>query len=444
MNALVKYLGFLYQNHNLLQLSSVILGTEDVDAKLRAIMKPIQRLPIDPTTLQEFKTFFKYLAFVASAAKAPVRQKMLQETLTRIAKAGEAENIERWCWWTPAQLSLLDQADRLTRVILIGGNGTGKTVMLDAFTAKIAKEHPDKKVTFAIHQSLPYARPLLQLDLELKYEKAKLQNVTVATFKEVSELNLTNCHTVCVDEIAMGLVKPEDLHAIRSNSLWIVIRETNRLGENHEEYLRQIFPGWVIVNLSYPLRTSRNLSDKIKNEEVYDRTHTNNFNESLKVAPNMPLGPNPLILLKAEGSYYTRLQKAFSVLGIDKSALIILDSSMRPTFEEIQAVKATYTNHELADNTAVYICVGIEAVKACRRPQGPPLMWFRSDYANVSDGKASIKEWMKGKNRNISGRDLLTESMCVPGYEADLVIYLGIDDVSAYMSRCRGQFVQIE
>ena len=265
----------------------------------------------------------------------------------------------------------------------------------------------------------------------------------MATFKEVSELNLTNCHTVCVDEIAMGLVKPEDLHAIRSNSLWIVIRETNRLGENHEEYLRQIFPGWVIVNLSYPLRTSRNLSDKIKNEEVYDRTHTNNFNESLKVAPNMPLGPNPLILLKAEGSYYTRLQKAFSVLGIDKSALIILDSSMRPTFEEIQAVKATYTHKESAENIAEYVLVGIEAVKACQRPQGPPLLWFRSDYASISDGKASIKEWMKGKNRNISGRDLLTESMCVPGYEADLVIYLGIDDVSAYMSRCRGQFVNI-
>ena len=91
----------------------------EVKAKLNAILKPIQRLPIDPTTLQEFKTFFKYLAFVASAAKAPVRQQMLHETLARIAKAGAAENIERWCWWTPAQLSLLDLANRLTRVILI-------------------------------------------------------------------------------------------------------------------------------------------------------------------------------------------------------------------------------------------------------------------------------------------------------------------------------------
>ena len=66
-------------------------------------------------------------------------------------------------------------------------------------------------------------------------------------------------------------------------------------------------------------------------------------------------------------------------------------------------------------------------------------------YAFVSDDKASIKEWMAGKNKNICGKDLITDQACVPGYEADFVIYLGPNDndVSAYMSRCRGQFVHI-
>ena len=58
---------------------------------------------------------------------------MLQKTLDIITKAGASENIERWSWWTPTQHSLLELAERLSRVILIGGNGTGKTVMLDAF-----------------------------------------------------------------------------------------------------------------------------------------------------------------------------------------------------------------------------------------------------------------------------------------------------------------------
>ena len=77
---------------------------------------------MDPNTFEEFKTIFKYLAFVACAAKAPVRQKMLDETLAVISKAGTAENIERWCWWSPDQLSLLEQAENLPRVILIGND----------------------------------------------------------------------------------------------------------------------------------------------------------------------------------------------------------------------------------------------------------------------------------------------------------------------------------
>ena len=82
-------------------------------------------------TVNDFKTIFQYLAFVACAAKAPIRQKMLNESLQRVEKAGDTENIQRWCFWTPSQLSLMQQADKLDRVILIGGNGTGKTALLD-------------------------------------------------------------------------------------------------------------------------------------------------------------------------------------------------------------------------------------------------------------------------------------------------------------------------
>ena len=44
------------------------------------------------------------------------------------------------------------------------------------------------------------------------------------------------------------------------------------------------------------------------------------------------------------------------------------------------------------------------------------------------------------------GKDLITDINCVTGWEADFVIYLGLRDVDefAFMSRCRGQFVQIE
>merc|ERR1719203_840556 len=108
----------------------------------------------------------------------------------------------------------------------------------------MAKEHPEENLTFAIHKSLSEPRPLLQLDLEVKYEKLRLNNVTVVTFEKLfhlSDANLLN-DTVCVDEINMEDVKPEELNAIQARTLWIVIRNTNQEG-NPEEYLRNKFPG---------------------------------------------------------------------------------------------------------------------------------------------------------------------------------------------------------
>ena len=102
-------------------------------------------------TIEEFKTIFKYLAFVACAAKAPIRQKLLDETLDRISKAGDTENIQRWCFWTPSQLSLMESADKIHRMVIIGGNGTGKTLMLDTYATKLANEQKD--VIIVIHHT---------------------------------------------------------------------------------------------------------------------------------------------------------------------------------------------------------------------------------------------------------------------------------------------------
>ena len=92
----------------------LFLGIDEVEIKLNAAMKHKHKL-MDLSTIEEFKTIFKYLTFVACAAKAPFRQKMLDETLNQIKKVGSAENIQRWCWWTPSQLSLMQQADKLDR-----------------------------------------------------------------------------------------------------------------------------------------------------------------------------------------------------------------------------------------------------------------------------------------------------------------------------------------
>ena len=187
-------------------------------------------------TIEEFKIIFKYLAFVACSAKAPIRQKMLDADLDLINKAGSAENIQRWCAWTPTQLSLMELAHQLSRVVLIGGNGTGKTLMLETFVMKTAKENPNDAVIFAIHQEYSEFRPLLQLQFEVRFEE--LQNVTVKTFVNLSDLDLDNCANthICIDEVEVRNVPLEDLQKIPAKSIWIVLRDPD--SDNPEKDLK--------------------------------------------------------------------------------------------------------------------------------------------------------------------------------------------------------------
>ena len=116
---------------------------------------------------------------------------------------------------------------------------------------------------------------------------------------------------------------------------------------------------------------------------------------------------------------------------------------MKPSSKEIQDAKTNTPHQKLTktkDKQTQNYLVAIEALKDCKRPHHPPLQWFSSRYASISNSEDDIKEWMKGRNK----RDLIIDSECVAGYEADFIILLGSKNVEAYMSRCRGQFVHID
>ena len=94
----------------------------------------------------------------------------------------------------------------------------------------------------------------------------------------------------------------------------------------HEEYLKTNFPDWVIVNLSYPLRTSKNLSEKILSlcsPLTLGSHHDNAFNGSLNLTSNIPIGPQPLLL--TEGSEEARFKYALTKVVKDRTAMIIVE-----------------------------------------------------------------------------------------------------------------------
>ena len=73
--------------------------------------------------------------------------------------------------------------------------------------------------------------------------------------------NCANTH-ICIDEVDVVDVPLEDLQKIQAKSIWTVIRDPQ--SKNPEEDLKEKLPGWHIVNLTHPLRTSKNISIKVK------------------------------------------------------------------------------------------------------------------------------------------------------------------------------------
>ena len=124
---------------------------------------------------------------------------------------------------------------------------------------------------------------------------------------------------------------------------------------------------------------------------------------ALIVTENMPLGPEPLIFQRQKGSYRERIEDTYSQVNKDIPVVIILDwSDMKPTSKEIQEAKLSTLYRKLAeknDKQSQNYLVAIEAVKACQRFNKPPLQWFSSRYANISNTEEEIKQWMKNRNK---------------------------------------------
>ena len=91
---------------------------------------------------RDFTTMVKYLAFAACAAKAPVTQSLIKEIDDRVQIAGSPQNIERWMFWTVPQTTFLANATSQQKILLLGGNGVGKTVLMIERPKQLAINKP--------------------------------------------------------------------------------------------------------------------------------------------------------------------------------------------------------------------------------------------------------------------------------------------------------------
>ena len=432
-----------------------------------------------------------YLAFIGCAGRAFIKQRIEDVTSQLVARAGSIENIRRWYLWTPMQLSIMSKVEDLPKLLIIGGNGTGKTTLLESAAMHIADKDDENNVVYIIVTKYPNL--LFRLQMEVKFENWRNVKVIVkASFSEIIDLltnplDMPSNAYVFIDELAAP--DPHDCSVfkevsnMRVKSVWCVIRASKRhAGNDPEQALRDEFKDWTIVHLKYPLRTTKTISNYVKKIPKWHELHGlgNDFNSSLNIDVNLPIGPDWRIIERKEGSYARRLKIAYN--DIHNPALIILNVlDMEPTFREIENSKNFPYFGKLVQAKSLILSrgtktlstkkerllVGIEAVmEACEvhgRPQ--PLLWFDKHYnedifVSESQAERAIKNNMFEEDNNYK-EDIVTDNDCVAGYEANIVILLGeslLAESTRFqrtqntwsehaaeltMGRCSGQFILI-
>ena len=163
---------------------------------------------------------FKYLAFVASAAEAPVPSNMTMEIAKRVQKSGAAENIMTWMFWTPPQLEMLYFSHFIDKVCFVSGNGVGKTELMKDQATKLAKM--DRPVLFCIRR-LGNMKSLLELKFENYFKDTNVIVLGISKIEDLQSQQDLDETQIFIDECPEAWMSK--LNYIQAKSIWIALGE---------------------------------------------------------------------------------------------------------------------------------------------------------------------------------------------------------------------------
>ena len=272
-------------------------------------------------SIEQYKTVVKYLIFVASAAKVAIGGKLLEETSKTIQRFGTAENIQTWVL-TPLQLALVSNHDEFPKVIIMGGNGSGKSMLLKE-VAKKRRQRNDKRVVYGFFSNAEKTLFYFQIKEELKEF-----GIEVVCFNNENglDMDLLRDSYIFFDEVwnvkkLLKLLKVIDPSACRG--VWVVLNA----GSDHQ--INEEFPDFKLIKLDLGLRNTKKITEEIREAEGNTHSSTfvmnNSLNPSLKIIDHMPEGQGVITIERTDSSSFKDMfQKALSHLCKNEKALICI------------------------------------------------------------------------------------------------------------------------
>ena len=396
-------------------------GKDEICAKLDHIHEMLleKSRPYNPNSnevLKQFKTLFKYLAFVASAAKIPIGPNLFEQTKNAVQKIGTAENIHIWSW-TPQQLNIVSSHESMKRVALCGGNGTGKTLILREMAKIRARE--GKKVVYiilTIFSRVPKTLLYYQLKYEFKNTSIEIR-IYCTKYSDSDELeDLKNAY-IFIDEIVLTSSLKYFLY---KNNLDVCSSVWMASGLDPRELNECKLPSdFQIISLDLSLRTTKVLTNFVTGANIYDtnvhHSMVNSMNRSLKCLPHMPVGKKII--------RFNRRNASESNTDVIQRAL-----AASPTKVLI----------------GVYLYTDLKQVNKCFSKDREPLISVYHQGINVNNSKdEDIEKWVTN-HPSMKERALIANECTAPGFEAEVVMSIGsATRVDVFMSRARVQYIMV-
>ena len=401
----------------------------------------------------------KYLAFAACAARAPVTQSLTKEIDDRVQIAGSPQNIERWMFWTVPQATFFANASSQQKILLLGGNGVGKTVLMVERAKQLSIK--GEEVVFCIDPSslILLQKSLLELQLEVEFEEFHQENprskkirVENLNLYDPSQENLNDIH-VFIDELQSNHF--QKYATLNTKSLWaVVIFDDDTKFKNANEAINHFkaqYPDWYIPFINFILRTTLYIAEELKDLDRSNYQHKWNnessLNHVLDIPQNIQEGPKPVIFDdETPHQFCKNLQNTFTEL-VNDVALIVLSFSIdcpvqsmsSKAINDFKTNFPTYSNLLSVDPTSLELTLAfiMQCIKVSGREH--PLIWT-DDVKNFNSNEDQIKDWIRGKSKC----DLIVDSALMPGFEASTCLTFTSEGIQSSLSRTRVKHILFE
>ena len=215
--------------------------------------------------------------------------------------------------------------------------------------------------------------------------------------------------------------------------------------------MKENYPDWQFIDLNYPLRTTKNISELIiKSEQAETVSLINIFNHTMDIPQNIPNGPQPKFIESFENASEASFFDAFNIVWDElkpyaRNNDILFVMEMIPfNKEELNEALTGINNQRFKEwsqknNPNAFMKMVICLLYALQmKGRDWPLIILEMSK-DLNDDSEKFQEWC----RNKGNQDLIADTNSVYGYEADIVVYFGKKDVNYVMSRCRSKFIAL-